>query len=942
MKRMLINATEQEETRVAIVEGQQLFDLDIELPSRQQKKSNIYKGKITRVEPSLEAAFIDYGADRHGFLPLKEISRLYFSQSAQSAPGRANIKEAVFEGQELVVQVEKEERGNKGAALTTFISLPGRYLVLMPNNPRAGGVSRRIEGDDRTEIREAMAALDIPKGMGLIVRTAGVGRSTEELQWDLDYLIQLWQSINASSQDRKSPFLIYQESNVIIRAIRDYLRSDIGEILVDNADVYQEAYDFMQKVMPQYLKKIKHYEDDVPLFTRFQIEVQIESAFTREVSLPSGGAIVIDHTEALTAIDINSAKATKGSDIEETARNTNLEAAVEIGRQLRLRDLGGLLVIDFIDMLQNRNQRDVENRLREAVKLDRARVQIGRISRFGLMEMSRQRLRPSLGESTHHLCPRCEGQGVIRSIESLALSILRIIEEESMKENTVKIITQVPVNIATFLINEKRQTLTQIESRQKVSIDVIPNLNMDSPNYDIQRIRSSEDQYNNKQPSYDLIEKRDELALEERMQKQASVEAPAVKNVPQKPTPRKESGGLIKKFVTSLFRKNDDVTSESETPNPPVQQPQPQATQQNRDQNRDQNRNRGNRNQNRGHQNRDNRNTQHRSSQNRHQNRDHQQHQEQEQTDESCAKPELQTQNKVQSSETPNEETQNQSSKYTRRPQNKTNKLRRDRGRGRRDRQKTAVENPELVETSAVTTPASEQVQAEFQVKETTAVVTPTTDIAETPKAVEPVVAEAGIETPEPVVAEAAMETPEPVVAEAETETPEPVVAEAETETPEPVVAEAETQTPEPVVAEAATETPEPVVAEAATETPEPVVAEAETETPEPVVAEAETETPEPVVAEAETETPEPVVAEAEAETPEPVAAEVETATLEPVVAEAETETPESAEAETETSKPRSSTKKRGRPKGSKNKKPITTKVSTTAKAKSSKAENVE
>ncbi len=492
MKRMLINATQPEELRVALVDGQKLYDLDIEVPAREQKKSNIYKGKITRVEPSLEAAFIDYGAERHGFLPLKEVARSYFSDEARESGGRASIKEALREGQEIVVQVEKEERGTKGAALTTFISLAGRYLVLMPNNPRAGGVSRRIEGEDRSSIRDAMAALNIPEDMGLIVRTAGVGRAIEELQWDLDYLLQLWSSIEAASTERPAPFLIYQESNVIIRALRDYLRSDIGEILIDDADICDKARDFMQLVMPHNLNKLKLYQDTVPLFSRFQIESQIESAFQREVTLPSGGAIVIDHTEAMISIDINSARATKGGDIEETALNTNLEAADEIARQLRIRDLGGLIVIDFIDMQPTKHQREVENRLREALKMDRARVQIGRISRFGLLEMSRQRLRPSLGESSQIVCPRCKGQGTVRGVESLGLSVLRIIEESAMKDKTGRIVAHLPVEVATFLLNEKRHILHATEQRQHVDILLIPVPHMHTPDYEIERIRSDE------------------------------------------------------------------------------------------------------------------------------------------------------------------------------------------------------------------------------------------------------------------------------------------------------------------------------------------------------------------------------------------------------------------------------------------------------------------
>ncbi len=492
MKRMLINATQPEELRVAIVDGQKLYNLDIETPGREQKKANIYKGRVTRVEPSLEAAFVEYGAERHGFLPLKEIARSYFSEEALKAGGRAGIKDAIREGQELVVQIEKEERGSKGAALTTFISLAGRYLVLMPNNPRAGGVSRRIEGPERGELREAMATLDIPEDMGLIVRTAGVGKSAEELQWDLDYLIQLWHAIETSSQERTAPLLIYQESNVIIRSIRDYLRADIGEIVVDSRAVYEEAREFIVHVMPSYGKKIRLYEEEVPLFTRYQIETQIESAFQREVRLPSGGSIVIDHGEALTAVDVNSSRATKGADIEETALNTNLEAADEIARQLRLRDLGGLFVIDFIDMTPPKNQREVENRLREALKEDRARVQVGRISRFGLLEMSRQRLRPSLGEATESVCPRCNGHGTIRSVESLALAILRIVEEQAMKENTGQIVAQLPVEVATYLLNEKRIAISEIEQRQSIAVVLVPNRFLETPNYEIQRVRVSE------------------------------------------------------------------------------------------------------------------------------------------------------------------------------------------------------------------------------------------------------------------------------------------------------------------------------------------------------------------------------------------------------------------------------------------------------------------
>tara|TARA_R110002072_G_scaffold24747_4_gene83705 strand:- start:1289 stop:4249 length:2961 start_codon:yes stop_codon:yes gene_type:complete len=490
MKRMLINATHTEELRVALVDGQKLYDLDIEASSREQKKANIYKGKITRIEPSLEAAFVDFGADRHGFLPLKEISKEYFDPAA--GKGRVNIKQALREGQEVIVQVDKEERGNKGAALTTFISLAGRYLVLMPNNSRAGGISRRIEGEERSQLKEAMSGLTTPKNMGVIVRTAGIGRSTEDLQWDLDYLLQFWESITEASGTRPAPFLIYQESNLIIRAIRDYLRQDIGEVLVDAPQVFEDVVNFARAVMPAYESKIKLYQDDTPLFSRYQIEAQIETAFQREVKLPSGGSIVIDPTEALVSIDINSARATKGTDIEDTALQTNLEAAEEIARQLRLRDMGGLIVIDFIDMGQSKNQRDVENRVRKSLELDRARVQVGKISRFGLLEMSRQRLRPSLSETRAEVCPRCSGQGTIRDIESIALSIMRLIYEESSKEKTAEVQAILPVPVATFLLNEKRSQIIEIEKRQSVRVVIIPNSAMDTPQYELKRLRDEE------------------------------------------------------------------------------------------------------------------------------------------------------------------------------------------------------------------------------------------------------------------------------------------------------------------------------------------------------------------------------------------------------------------------------------------------------------------
>ena len=505
MKRMLFNATQAEELRVAIVDGQKLVDLDIESAAKEQKKSNIYKAVITRIEPSLEAAFVDYGAERHGFLPFKEISRAYFQPGVEA--NRATIKEALREGQELIVQVDKDERGNKGAALTTFVSLAGRYLVLMPNNPRGGGVSRRVEGDERAELRDVMDQLQVPQGMSLIARTAAIGRNAEELQWDLNYLMQLWKAIDGAANQQKGAFLIYQEGSLVIRAIRDYFQPDIGEILIDTDDVYEQARQFMAHVMPATVNRIKRYRDDVPLFSRFQIEHQIESAYSRQVTLPSGGAIVIDHTEALVSVDVNSGRSTRGADIEETAFKTNLEAAEEVSRQLRLRDLGGLIIIDFIDMESQRNQREVENRLRDGLRLDRARVQTGKISRFGLMELSRQRLRPALAETSYIPCPRCSGTGHIRSAESAALHILRILEEEAMKDNTAAVRTQVPVDVATFLLNEKRADIQAIELRHKVSVLLIPNVHLETPQHSISRLRHDElNQDDVQQPSYKMVD----------------------------------------------------------------------------------------------------------------------------------------------------------------------------------------------------------------------------------------------------------------------------------------------------------------------------------------------------------------------------------------------------------------------------------------------------
>jgi len=563
MKRMLINATQREELRVAVADGQVLMDLDIEVPSQEQKKANVYKARITRVEPSLEACFVDFGSERHGFLPLKEICPSSYHPSAKKIEGKISIRDAVKQGQQIIVQVEKEERGNKGAALTTYISLAGRYLVLMPTNPKAGGVSRRISGEDRQDLREQLQKVIAPDNVGIIVRTAGVGREAEELQWDLDYLLQLWNAIEKAATERPASFLIYQESNLFIRALRDHLRNDIGEILIDNPKVFEDAKEFVQQVMPHNVRKLKLYQDDVPLFSRYQIESQIETAFARTVHLPSGGALVIDHTEALLSIDINSARATKGADIEETAYKTNLEAADEIARQLRLRDLGGLIVIDFIDMMDRKNQRKVEERLRHAMQIDKARVQTGRISRFGLLEMSRQRLRPSLGESSEETCPRCDGHGTIRSIESLSLSILRLVEEEAMKEFSGQVIVQVPTKVANFLLNEKRKNLAEVESRQSVPIVILANELMQRPKFEIHRLRKTEV---TDDPSYShMSEVEPELVASAETQASATAtKAPVVQRVSHaRPAPtltpeKKSKPGLFGQFFSKLFSSTEE------------------------------------------------------------------------------------------------------------------------------------------------------------------------------------------------------------------------------------------------------------------------------------------------------------------------------------------------------------------------------------------------
>lgn len=579
MKRMLFNATQQEELRVAIVDGQKLIDIDIESAGREQRKGNIYKGVITRIEPSLEACFVNYGEERHGFLPFKEVARAYFKEGVDVRT--ASIKDALREGQEIIIQIEKEERGQKGAALTSFISLAGRYLVLMPNNPRGGGVSRRIEGEDRQELREAMGQLEVPEGMSIIARTAGIGRDAVELQWDLNYLMQLWKAIDEAANSNSAPLLIYLESSLVIRAIRDYFQPDIGEILIDTDDIFEQAQAFMSVVMPDNLPRVKRYQDDVPLFSRFQIEHQIETAYSRTVPLPSGGAIVIDHTEALVSVDVNSARATRGSDIEETATRTNLEAAEEIGRQMRLRDLGGLIVIDFIDMESAKSQKDVENRLRDALRHDRARVQMGKISKFGLMEMSRQRLRPALSEGSHVTCPRCNGTGHIRDTESSALQVLRIIQEEAMKDNTAAIHTQVPVEVAAFLLNEKRAEVIKIESRFKVNVLMVPNKHLETPHYKLERLRHDDPRLDDQKASYIMAqEAATELEADTIVSRKEEVKVKpeaAVKGItPSQPAPMNqprparasatnekavaESSGGFMGFIKKLFTSTPEIT----------------------------------------------------------------------------------------------------------------------------------------------------------------------------------------------------------------------------------------------------------------------------------------------------------------------------------------------------------------------------------------------
>jgi ribonuclease E len=619
---MLINATQEEEIRVALVNGSRLENLDIEILGKEQQKANIYKGKITRIEPSLEAVFVDYGAERHGFLPFREVSRIYYKNPNEDSEGRGSIRDKISEGQEIIIQVEKESRGTKGAALTTYISLAGCYLVLMPNNPKAGGISRRIDGDERAEVREVLNQLTIPEDMGVIVRTAGMGRDIKDLQWDLDVLVRQWNSIEAAAKDRPAPFLIYQESSLIVRAIRDHLRPDINEILIDSPKVFEDACMHVRMMRPDFINRVKLYNDSIPLFSRFQIESQIEMAFQREVTLPSGGAIVIDHTEALISIDINSARATRGGDIEETAYNTNLEAAEEIARQLRLRDIGGLIVIDFIDMSVIRNQKAVEQKLKDALVMDRARVQVGRISRFGLLEMSRQRLRPELASTRDIPCPRCAGQGTIRSVEVLALNMIRLLEEEAIKDNTVQIQIEVPVEVATYLINEKRQAILDIERKHHIKIILMPSQHLETPNYVFKRVKKDEATDGPEEASYNLVSKPEQPKQQygKNAVNQRTHNIPAVAHLNPNTAPQRP--GIIRRFLTTILGAEEDATAHHEptkdlNANIAANTSGTKFSNQNRSHNN--NRNRNNRNRNNPNRNQENRNSENRSSENRNQ-----------------------------------------------------------------------------------------------------------------------------------------------------------------------------------------------------------------------------------------------------------------------------------------------------------------------------------
>ena len=912
MKRMLINASHTEEVRVAMVDGQRLYDLDIENRTREQKKSNIYKGKITRVEPSLEAAFVDYGAERHGFLPLKEISREYFNKKASDG-GRVRIQDAIKEGQEVIIQVEKEERGSKGAALTTFISLAGRYMVLMPNNPRAGGISRRIEGDDRTQLRDAMRDLQIPDGMGVIVRTAGIGRASEELQWDLNYLLNVWKNITEESDKAKAPHFLYQESNVIIRAIRDYLRQDVGEVIVDNEVAYALATQFIRTVMPDFHSKVKYYQDSIPLFNRYQVENQIETAFQREVKLPSGGSIVIDITEALVSIDINSARATKGGDIEETAFNTNIEAAEEIARQLRLRDVGGLIVIDFIDMLSSKHQKDVENRMRDALKVDRARVQVGRISRFGLLEMSRQRLRPSLEETMSKVCPRCNGQGTIRGTRSLALSILRLVEEEAQKEYSREIRAIVPVSIATFLLNEKRREISNIESRNKIRVTILPNTEMETPHFDVIRIREQDEE--SEEYSYELASKLSTVEIDTEMNQAATPVAlaqPAVKTiVPDTPAPQieerpkvekpaKPAGnrqaakksaarkeGFFKRLWNALTGQKESSEKQADRSSNRDNKRNSQSKNGERD-SRNRNNRRGNRrNDNRrGGQNRDaaardntQRNNPQRDQQPREQQPREQQSREQQQSERKggqrreANRQNQQTTNTEAATQQPQEE--QQQSQLQRRPDDSRRSPRRR--RERRDVPRELIEQSAALLATAET--ADAQAAKSAAPAETAEV--KTSSVNEAPVAEQIVAVSAAIESPIEATSEAAQESPAvEVAAEEKPSTQAPETAEQPEQVEEQAVTADADKQEQPAQAEVAEDTTQ--VADETTPVAEDTVI-SETKAPEEQVAGTATEEPAPAeqtpaLAESETESG------AETEQPEAAASEAD----QPVSAEAE------------------------------------------------------
>ena len=817
MKRMLINATQPEELRVGLVDGQRLYDLDIENRTRVQKKSNVYKGTITRVEPSLEAAFVDFGSERHGFLPLKEIAREYFYRQPQDVGGRFKIKDVVKEGTEVIVQVDKEERGNKGAALTTFVSLAGRYLVLMPNNPRAGGISRRIEGDERAELKAALNSITVPNGMGAIVRTAGVGRSGEELQWDLDYLVHLWEAIQKATAERKAPFLLLQESNVIIRAIRDYLREDIDQVLIDNKDAYTEALNFVTQVMPHYQNRIRHYDDPVPLFNRYQIESQIETAFQREVQLPSGGSIVIDPTEALVSIDINSARATKGGNIEETALQTNLEAAEEIARQLRLRDMGGLVVIDFIDMHAAKNQRAIENRMRDALNIDRARVQVGRISRFGLLEMSRQRLRPSLGETSAKVCPRCTGQGTIRDTKSLSLSILRLVEEAASKDRSAEIRALVPVNVASYLLNEKRQPIHDIEQRTKVRVVIAPIPQLETPHFEVQRLRDDEIgkdvelsyKIQTEQPEEVLGQEKPPAPVQQAAVQSVTPQAPAPAAAAEKaPAPKAESTGLLAKII-SFF---SSPAEEEEI----VEQKKPQRKRNNqrdnrqgqgRNQNRNRNRNRNRRDDNRG----DRGERQERNDRNRV--RDNKQDKK------SDAK------NEPREASDSNGSNENNGDRPQRRPSNRKPRnsgRRRNRGpRNAENKAKTSNQDEAAAVEAPFEAPIASEPAVEIAVEAQPEKVTETAPVVE---AVAEAVVETVVETPTETLAEPVTATPSPEAVTEDTAVEE-AVAEPVVETTKVKTTKVETAKEEAEAAAVAEPAPAPAPAPAPIIEPEPAPA---------------------------------------------------------------------------------------------------------------------